>query len=515
MSSSAIPAPPPDASPSQRGLVNETTQSFAGAKTFDSVTVTGAVTAGSVTVAGVPLETSATVNYFVETTGSDTTGTGTALLPFATIQHAINLVPKKIKHLVTIKIGIGNFAGFVIQGFSVEPADLTIPCGLDIQGTLVTATPATGTATGTSSSGTTANFGTNTKAALNDITQTWTTDDLKGKLLVTTAVNAYYPIVGNSSTSLKVMVGDTPYTALDAYAIKDWGTVITSSGPAHRPPPIPSLPSVTPSVVTNYLAWYANNKSSFPGSEYKLQCIKFAPPASTSGIWINDTSGIGAGLSISACKFSLVNTGNTYGVLASGEIIVGSSVFEGINTVTSYGLYLNRCSFATVSLGAFFMNSSPGYGIFVYGSQSLPFSFYVYIENAGVGISVDAASINLSTGWIHGCGKGVRLHFGLTSGVSPSSFECYNPFYIGTCTTAAIEMNGNAWGTLGGNGSVHGTGNLVGMALNQGARLKYGPANTLAGTTEISLDGTGYTLVNLRAASPRVLSNAYFTAIYE
>ncbi len=55
---------------------------------------------------------------YVTTTGSDTSGDGTSAKPFATIQKALDSVPKNLgNNDVRVYIGAGTYAGFNIIGF--------------------------------------------------------------------------------------------------------------------------------------------------------------------------------------------------------------------------------------------------------------------------------------------------------------------------------------------------------------------------------------------------------------
>src|ERR1700730_5312964 len=65
--------------------------------------------------------TDADLNLYVDTAGNDANDcTGPGASACATIQGAVDKVPKRIRHNVTITVGIGHFAGAVIEGFSVE-----------------------------------------------------------------------------------------------------------------------------------------------------------------------------------------------------------------------------------------------------------------------------------------------------------------------------------------------------------------------------------------------------------
>jgi hypothetical protein len=114
-------------------------------------------------------------------TGSDTpTETRPAVLlsgdyssePFATIQAAINSVPLNAIHTITIDVAAGNYAGIDVRGRNLAGS-------MYINGTQGTATPATGPASGTATSG--------TNRSLTLTAAGWTTGDLEGKFIEITS----------------------------------------------------------------------------------------------------------------------------------------------------------------------------------------------------------------------------------------------------------------------------------------------------------------------------------------
>ena len=76
----------------------------------------------SIDLTGDLTATSAPVTYYVATTGNDVTGTGTALLPFATLQHAIDTLPAIINHVCYINIAAGTYneSNIVINKLNTE-----------------------------------------------------------------------------------------------------------------------------------------------------------------------------------------------------------------------------------------------------------------------------------------------------------------------------------------------------------------------------------------------------------
>jgi hypothetical protein len=176
--------------------------------------------------------TTADINLFVDPTGSDSgsctsTGTGACL----TIQGALNKIPKGLRHRATVTVAAGNYAGFTVSGFTIDPAFQRATAGLLITGTLGNVTPATGSATGTATAG---SAGSNTTfGTLTDAAATWTVNDpaLVGKLLVITGgtgAGQVKVIVSNTATALTIAGTWTAPTGTSTYAIQAPTSVITS-----------------------------------------------------------------------------------------------------------------------------------------------------------------------------------------------------------------------------------------------------------------------------------------------
>jgi hypothetical protein len=85
--------------------------------------------------------TDADLNLYVDLAGNDANDcTGPGASACRTIQGAVDKVPKRIRHNVTITVGVGHFVGAVIEGFSVESSHRPgsgAGAGLDIRGTMV------------------------------------------------------------------------------------------------------------------------------------------------------------------------------------------------------------------------------------------------------------------------------------------------------------------------------------------------------------------------------------------
>src|SRR5688572_405935 len=66
------------------------------------------------------LETEGAVTVYVDAAGNDA-NPGTSGAPFATIQKALDVLPKRVIHGVRINVGVGTFAGGNIVGFHFSP----------------------------------------------------------------------------------------------------------------------------------------------------------------------------------------------------------------------------------------------------------------------------------------------------------------------------------------------------------------------------------------------------------
>lgn len=159
-------------------------------------------------------KTTESITLYVETTGSDTTGNGTASSPFATIEKAISLLPKHILHDVDIIVGEGNFAGFRLDDFNVYRGG-----HLNVEGTIGAFSPATGNASGTATGG-----DTNT---IIDSGQSWTDSDLIGKLAL--VGGEYRWIKSNTATEIEICSAFSATASGKSYQIVELKTVLNDT----------------------------------------------------------------------------------------------------------------------------------------------------------------------------------------------------------------------------------------------------------------------------------------------
>ncbi len=180
--------------------------------------------------------TNSNISLFVDPTGNDAnacTSTGTAAC--LTIQAALNKSPKLLRHQLTVTVAAGNYAGFTVSGFTMDPSIQKTTGGILIDGVLGNVTPTTGSATGTATAGS-AGSGT-TYGTLTDSGATWTVNDtaLVGKLIVITGGTGSGQvkiIVSNTATVLTIAGTWTAPTGTSTYAIQTPTSIVNSTTPA-------------------------------------------------------------------------------------------------------------------------------------------------------------------------------------------------------------------------------------------------------------------------------------------
>lgn len=500
MGSFVIPSKIPNASATKRGLVSTGTQTFAGAKTFSVIpSLPDGYDYQTVTTAAMTL--------YVETTGSDS-NPGTALAPFLTVQAAIDALPKCLRHLAMIKIGIGSFAGCIVQGFSVDPVSNDLPAGLLMQGTLVNATLATGTATGTFTAVTAGSSALANFVTLEDTSQNWTTNALKGlalEVLSGTSSGQIHAIVSNTSTTVTLAsasIGSVGGT----YCIRDGGTSFTSSIKC----PV-SIRAINVTNTTSTLtACMLVQDCSFNVHQFRTECIKFNPTSSTfygiNLISCNGTIGncfFGGNVSISPIRVAglvdllliqrcvivvTTSTSNTISLEARGAISIlnccstGTSSSKGVQLQAQVALTMTQ-SYMEHAFCLSFIGGLTGCSTLLDGCRFVSTSSQCIVTRMN-------ANLSGGTNYINATG----LH--LTGGAGSNAIELVGPhmMYVTTLTVAS---------------------GLVGASLQMGARLQLGSASSITAGTEIMLDGSSTNLSTMRAVTPKILTTSYGTTVHE
>lgn len=148
---------------------------------------------------------------YVATTGSDANNGLSASQALRTIQEAVDRIPKYVDKNVIINVGTGTFSPFSLDGFIQESGYF------QITGTLGAPTLASGTASGTSTDGST--------TTLTDATQTWTVNDLVGYLLI--VGGEYAVILSNTADTITCVGIFTSGTSGKAYTIREQKSIIS------------------------------------------------------------------------------------------------------------------------------------------------------------------------------------------------------------------------------------------------------------------------------------------------
>lgn len=475
------------------------------------------------------LETQQPMDVYVNSvTGSDTVDSGGAAeTPYKTIRYALSRLPKRIRHLVTVNVAQGTYDGFVVQGFHFDPLTDGTGCGLFLKGVLVDATNLTsGTAVGTVSSTVTGSITTGTFTVINDLTQNWTPSELKGKFLVVTAgaaLGTILVIADNTSTSISVTTGVA--VGATSYAIRDPGPVITGA-PILVPGSVPSLTAASPAPSKAWIAVYDNVVSS-RSTSIRLEGFRIAPIgsiAADTGILINiHTSIVGLGrmsiapMSGGSCialfgtgTVSLTSMAMTAGT-NSNAITAGGVSTAVAPTITTNGILIMNGGSGSAGMS---LGSSHGQGVSLLNSQiesifginivgmcQLQFSGICRIPGTGSSFSqaVRSRILSLSVGGTTIC---------LLSGAALN--------ITGRTATTAIEAGGSHHYVFDGNLIIDQC--AVGIGATQCAKVRISAGSTItnASVAELQLDNTAnFALSAMRAASPRLVNNAYGSVIYE
>jgi hypothetical protein len=454
--------------------------------------------------------TAATLTYYVETTGNDSNNGLSPATAFATIDKALSMLPQMLQYPTTIKIGIGNFAGATVKDFDINYADPAVSAFLMIEGTLINATVATGSATGTVSSAVQGDGTTNTYGVVNDATQTWTVNDLRGKFLEITGgtgAGQVWPITENTAT--QITVAATFLTTLpngtSTYAIRDCGsninTIVNRGGSAP-----------TPAATASACFYVASNRTRSDATALLFRYLKLSPPTNA-GVRVADCTSV----AFQNCMVNITGSLTGIGHVGAGRITVTGCVFShpgttgshiilggqtqtyGLTGTLTQSLFIGGGNgFFVLGVGNFLANSSQFIGtqfainsgghLFLWQSSGLK------ISGASVGFQCNAHQAGLGSMFLQvngpidvsSCGTGFQLG-GMNSEV--------------VCAAAGVAITG--------------TGNTTAVALTKGARFNYTSVATLTGTTELSLDGTAVSVATFRSATPRVATTSYGSTVYE
>lgn len=441
-------------------------------------------------------QTTGNMQLYVDVAGNDAKPcTGTGANACLTLQGALNKVPPRVRHPVNIDMGVGAFAGAVVSGFTFSPVSQLDGGFLRVRGTLQGATVATGTNSGTATAGT---AGSNqTFGTLTDGAQTWTVNDLKGKLVAITGgtgVNQIRAIVSNTATVITIAGNWTAPNGTSTYQVRSWGTQLNSGVLS------PASPT-TAASGTNVLSVYANTTTTSPSpmidfSDIDMDCT---------------TSGVGVRVG-SLQAFSLVrsrvfaSSGTCLNLFVSGA----HSIRGNDNVFQHAGTGANLFSFAIVSA-----TSGSGAGIsltrnlFEAAVASSAMGFF-----GGSGITVTGSQFNMTNAAATASSRIIE-----NSGVlgaqqwNANNFTCASASTVGINFIDQFSNNGqSSWGgsafnvtgcasalTVAGRFKVYIsgasvlTGVVTGIAASLGANVQAATGATITGgTQDFLLDGVAF-----------------------
>jgi|CXWL01.1.fsa_nt_gi hypothetical protein len=456
-------------------------------------------------------QTYASLALFVDPTGNDNnacTATGTdACLTF---QGAVSKVPKLVRHPVTIDSATGSYGPFLVDGFSFDAESVTAGAYLWFRGAYVAFVPATGTASGTAtagSAGTGSTFGT-----MSDGIQTWTVDNLKGQILEITGgtgVGQFRVIESNTATIITIVgTWTTSPVAGSTYAIRDWGTSITS---AQVQPALPNFAGANATAIQVA----GNTMIRQPGAavlsaNIYFERIKTAPGGANRGV------AVAGGTQLVAFNQCRIEGGS----LPALDVTNGSSA----RATTSYFF----SSSSTINLGG---GSSAGN---LSGAYSFAFSMVETSGASASAISLNAAGMTFALGEVKTTGATSLAGVGLSGTAQNIQFNSNRVVCAAGSTTRGIRyveaFSANSQSTFGGDTvaitncatgiEAQGTFRVItssvwafntlttGILASKGAVVNLSSGSTFTTvTSEISIDGVVYTAAALNALTPPVITN--------
>lgn len=444
-------------------------------------------------------------------TGNDNSSCTSAAAPCATVQGVINKIPKLIHHPVTIDLAAGNYAGFMINSFTFDPASVTNGAYIWIRSTLKTWTGiATGTATGTAtagSAGSNATFGT-----LTDGANTWTVDNLRGYILETTGGTGsgqFKVIESNTATAITIVGTFSPAPDVTTtYAIRDWDAVVNTAQNQSAQPNVAAANSTSVQLLNNnsYL------RVSTTSAPIYFDKIKIVAPASSNALF-----GIGgnqivffsqcrmeastAGFSAMSASSGLSTRWNTsYAISAANTINLGGSNTSSNNNATHF---TTGTMFVSTGSGVSAMTLTGG------GFTSTVSEFRTTHASSAQTVLVSAqlggAQINTT-------------RFECAAGSSTSGLKFAESFSVNGY--AQIGGSISAFNNCATGISIQGTLRVImsgawpftnltnGILVSKGANVVLSSTATFTTVTnEVSIDGTVYTAAAINALVPPIVTN--------
>jgi len=465
--------------------------------------ITGASGSGGITTENMTL--------YCDPSGNDG-NPGTLDQPCRQPAGALAKVPKRLRHLVDIRLAAGSYQGFEVSSFVAESQPGRV-VGLRIGGDLIAATVATGSATGTCSSAANGSAATATFATLTDSTQTWTVNDLKGKFVtITSGALANSSFVITSNTSTQITVAGVTWSTLPTgatYSIQAPGAFIsTSVNPSGPIPAYPATSAANGAVAINFTGC----EGSITNRSFRLEKIGVSVAgAMVAAVGTQYTVG---SVIIDTCTFSGQTSGQIFLPNGTGLMTIRNCAMSSGGTVSGVATGVNYSDLVgNISvLGCLFSLTAGSTAISLRGG-TVTMSTSLIETSAGILLRGNARM--QLTGGIRmtGCSVGIQT----TTNNADSPFGCglqsVSGLDISNCTTA-VALDKVSSMVLTGN--LSGSTNTTAFNLTHGARVQLSSGSTITGSSEIVMDGAAaQTIASMRAASPKLLTNTYGTIIFE
>jgi hypothetical protein len=396
---------------------------------------------------GVAIETTADMTLYVRSTGSDSNDGRTVGNALATIQRAVDLIPKFIRHQVVIDVGEGNFAGAYASAF-LEDSD-TASGAFTVRGVLGQPTLTTGTPTGTATGGST--------IQLVDSGQSWTTNELRGELLK--VGSEYRVIYQNDGTTIDVCEPFGSSVSGKAYEILTQKTVVN---------------------VAESLTGYGGFSGRGNSIQILVQDIKFSSMLIGIGSFYST-----APVEATRCKFD----SNTYAGYFSQDSFQEFEIQQCSAMSCNKGYFITQGFQLRALRGCLAYNStSTGFDLYSSGEGYINLYDLVSIDNGAAGLDLNQifANVYLDNGRFTGnAGYGIRV---LDRSQLNGQWRD-GSLVVSNNTSGGIRVEGGSRVEMA---TVTGSGNGgYGVSLDQGARVEVTSATAVTGSSgDATVDGS-------------------------
>lgn len=436
-------------------------------------------------------QTPSAMTLFVDSTGSDSgacTASGTSAC--ATIQGAINKIPKLVTYPVTITVAAGNYTGALLDGFNITEAGY-----ITLSGTMANSTITSGLVTGTLASATAGSSFTTSHGTATVTGAGWTVNDLRGHFLTITGGTGSgqsRPIESNTATVATIAGGwATTPDATSTFAIQDPATVINATVAV----------TASDTATTTAVGFGLNNtetgqRALVSGSRIAVMRFKFT--TGTRNVYV-----FAGGVTIRQCWFAVAANGlilseSTFAYMIENYATLGQPVATAANSSVAYwNNVTNGLAFVAQITGA--AGAVDVRGTYDLGCTSACYRFATNLQGSFV---MQGAVIDCNSAGGNGIDNN-STNGGTTIRIVNSS--------ISNCSTA-LKLVGHEAALVG----VTGSGSTTGMNITRGAKLAVDATSTLTGTTEATIDGTTTTLAAMRALTPKAITGVqYGSAFFE